>query len=451
MFALCCEIKIGSVSFGSVHDVKVKRSLYDLMATATIKVPVTAVLKHAGEPPTHIETAQAIKVGDKVEIKLNYKVPLEIECEDEYYKLRFLNCVFSKKETTLKDCLNTILTGIQLGEIVGLTLKNFVVNNKPGSWVLGLLKKEYGLVAWFDINGKLHVGKANNVKGETVKYVLRENVISDDELKYQLAEDIKLKVKAVCYYKDGSKIEGELGEDGGETRTFYYYDVKDAGELKTLAQEELKRYSFDGYRGKITTFLLPYALPGMVASIEDKVYNCTVKRDDQVDYFDVRLRGLVNANLQGFAFIPRLQSTVLVCRIGKSNELFVCQFTEIDKMIFTDADLEVIIDTENIDIKKGEKITVHVDAEKLEVTNDKVKTLHEAEALTLTADSTTVKVSTGGVTVTRGGSGLKKTLEQMLDGICALTVPTAVGPSGVPINMATFQQIKADLPNYMEG
>ena len=111
------------------------------------------------------------------------------------------------------------------------------------------------------------------MKGETVKYVLRENVISDNELKYQLAEDVKLKVKAVCYYKDGTKIEGELGEDGGETRTFYYYDVKDAAELKTLAQEELKRYSFDGYRGKITTFLLPYALPGMVASIEDKVYN----------------------------------------------------------------------------------------------------------------------------------------------------------------------------------
>lgn len=132
MFALCCEIKIGPVSFKSVHDVKVKRSLYDLMATATIKVPVTAVLKHAGEPPTHIETAQAIKVGDKVEIKLgydgslntefigyvkrlNYKVPLEIECEDEYYKLRFLNCVFSKKETTLKDCLNTIFNGNPVG------------------------------------------------------------------------------------------------------------------------------------------------------------------------------------------------------------------------------------------------------------------------------------------------------------------------------------------------
>lgn len=158
MFVLCAEIKIGGVSFKSVHNVEIKRSLYSLAATAIVKVPVTAVLKHAGEPPTHIETAQAVKVGDKVEIKLgydntlntefvgyvkrlNYKVPLEIECEDEYYKLRFVNCVFSKKETTLKDCLNTVLTGITFGNVVDLTLKNFVINNKPGSWVLGYLKK----------------------------------------------------------------------------------------------------------------------------------------------------------------------------------------------------------------------------------------------------------------------------------------------------------------------
>lgn len=289
MFVLTSEITIGSVTFKSVHDVQIKRSIYSLAATAVIKVPVTAVLKHEGEPPAHIETASAIKVGDSVTIRLgynnqlrteftgyvkrlNYKLPLEIECEDEYYKTRFVNCVFSAKETTLKACLNDVLSGFKTGEIADLTLKNFVINNKPGSWLLGYLKKEYGLLAYFDINGKLYVGKANSVKGETVKYVLRENVIDDKELKYQLAQDVKLKVKAVCYYKDGTKIEGELGEDGGEQKTLYYYDVKDAGELKALANEELRRYSFDGYRGKIRTFLQPYALPGMVADLTDKTY-----------------------------------------------------------------------------------------------------------------------------------------------------------------------------------
>lgn len=32
-----------------------------------------------------------------------------------------------------------------MGEVVGLTLKNFVVNNKPGSWVLGYLKRNMAL------------------------------------------------------------------------------------------------------------------------------------------------------------------------------------------------------------------------------------------------------------------------------------------------------------------
>lgn len=191
--------------------------------------------------------------------------------------------------------------------------------------------------------------------------------------------------------------------------------------------------------------------PAVITEVNEEEFTCTVKRDGAVDYFDVRLRGLVSAELQGFAFIPKLESTVLVCRIGKSNELFVCLFTEIDKVIFTDNDLEMAVDTENIDIRKGENITVHIDADKLEITNGKTVVTHEAESLTLASDQSTVRITTGGLTLKKGGSGLKKTLESILDGICQLTVPTGVGPSGVPINSAVFQQIKADLPNYMEG
>lgn len=210
--------------------------------------------------------------------------------------------------------------------------------------------------------------------------------------------------------------------------------------------DEIRRKFQSSFNGDGDT-----VFPAVVTEVNEEEFTCTVKRDEQVDYFDVRLRGLVKAELQGFAFIPKLESIVLVARIGKSNELFVCQFTEIDKVIFTDNDLELKIDLENIDIKKGEKITIHVDAEKLEVVNDKTKVTHEAEALTLLSDQATIKITTGGLTLKKGGSGLKKTLDKMLDGICQLTVPTAVGPSGVPINAATFRQIKADLPNYLEG
>ena len=44
-------------------------------------------------------------------------------------------------------------------------------------------------------------------------------------------------------------------------------------ELAALAAAELKRYSYDGYAGRITAFLQPYAAPCMVAEIEDEVYH----------------------------------------------------------------------------------------------------------------------------------------------------------------------------------
>lgn len=43
------------------------------------------------------------------------------------------------------------------------------------------------------------------------------------------------------------------------------------------------------------------------------------------------------------------------------------------------------------------------------------------------------------------GDTLVNLLSSILDGIVALTVPTAMGPSGVPVNAATFTSIKAQL------
>lgn len=289
MYVLCSNIRIGNVSFASVHEVQISRSIYNPAATAVIKIPVTAALKQADNACTHIETANEIHVGDAVEIRLgydnrlnleftgfvkqlNYKRPLEIECEDAYFKTRSLDCVFSQKETTLKACLNALLPGIPVGYCTDLTLKNFVVNHKPAAWVLGYLKKEYGLTVFFDLNGNLYAGEAFRQPAETVKYRLRYNVIGDDSLKYQQAKDTPVKVQAVCYRRDGARIESGAGEEGGETKTLTFYDVKNVAELKKLAEEEVQRHSYDGYRGKIETFLEPYALPGMAAQVDDPVY-----------------------------------------------------------------------------------------------------------------------------------------------------------------------------------
>lgn len=175
--------------------------------------------------------------------------------------------------------------------------------------------------------------------------------------------------------------------------------------------------------------------PATVTKVDESDFTCEVRRDDAVDYFDVRLRGLVNPALKGIAFIPVLNSTVLVCRIGKSNELFVCQFTEIDKVIFTSADTSLTVDADKIEVLKGEKLSILVNA----------------ESMTIQAGQATIKTTTGGLTLTKGSSGLKKTLDDLLTAIQKLTVTTSLGPSGPPINIADFIKVQTDLSNYLEG
>ena len=284
MFTLCSDITIAGKRLDGVNGVEIESSIHKLMATATIKVPVTAVLRHKGAK-TYIETATAINPGDPVIIKLGYngslqtefvgyvkqknlRTPLEIVCEDEFYTTRSSSVTISGKKT-LREILS--ICGLNVGYCVGLTVENFAVDNKPVSWVLGKLKSDYGLAVFFDMDGRLYASEPYKTIAEPVNYRFRYNVIKDDDLTYQRADDVKLKIKAICIYRDGTKIEATIGGSGTE-KTLYFYDVEDQSELAVLAQAELQRYSYDGYSGKIETFLQPYARPCMVANITDPVY-----------------------------------------------------------------------------------------------------------------------------------------------------------------------------------
>lgn len=287
MFTLHSDIQIGGKTFAGVHEVTIKRSIYTLGATATVKVPVTAVLKQMGEPGKRVETAKEIKVGHEVLIRLGYNgacemefrgwvkqlnlcAPLEIICEDAFYQARKRSVTMSGK-TTLADVLRKC--ALTVGYATTLTLESFPVANKPVAWVLAKLKKEYGLSVYFDLEGKIYACEPFKVIGEPVKYKLRGNTIKDDDLKFQRAEDVKLKIKAVCIYRNGTQVEATIGVSDGTEKILYFYNVADKNELATLAAAELKRYSYDGYSGKIETFLQPSAAPGMVAEIEDNIYS----------------------------------------------------------------------------------------------------------------------------------------------------------------------------------
>lgn len=290
MFTLCSEITIGGMLFSGVNSVEITRSIYELAATATIKVPVTAVLKQKGTPPARVETAKAIKRGDQVIIKIGYNgrlreefrgyvknlnltTPVEIECEDEFYQCR-TKSVKLKGSTTLADILT--LCGLRVKHAETLTLRNFAIKGKPTpsvAEVLGKLQTDYGLNMFFDMAGDFYAARPERLVGEVVKYELRRNVIKDDELIYRRADDVQIEIKAVCIKKDGTKVEATKGTKDGVSKTLYFYDVENTQELATLADAELRRSSYDGYEGEIETFLEPFATPTMVAQITDPVYN----------------------------------------------------------------------------------------------------------------------------------------------------------------------------------
>lgn len=93
-----------------------------------------------------------------------------------------------------------------------------------------------------------------------------------------------------------------------------------------------------------------------VKSVDEEEFFCTVETSTDIQYEDVRLRSILDSEKKGFCFIPKLESTVLVGRIGNSNQLFVQLFSEIDKIIFTyTEDMEITFDTERIFLRMKER------------------------------------------------------------------------------------------------
>ena len=116
------KVTIGEYAFTRSNSIVITKSADALSDTASIKVPISSVIVNEGQK-TVVETAKAIKVGDKVKIEFGYKkndttkwaytefegyvkqinpgIPLEIVCEDAIWLLRRNKITKSWKTTTL--------------------------------------------------------------------------------------------------------------------------------------------------------------------------------------------------------------------------------------------------------------------------------------------------------------------------------------------------------------
>lgn len=294
-----CHIAITTVAgetikFDAVNQIEIDRSIDRVGSTATIKIPTSARLVYSDERSSaSVQTAKVFNRGDKVNImlgydnrmneefegfiyRINFTSPLEIECMGYEFKLKDSLATKTFPTTSLNEVINYIISGKGIaidGQVPDVNMINYVIPaNITCLEALQQLKERYGFTMYF-LKNILYVGLDFIKYQGTVKYSLGVNTPRADELKYQYAEDVKLKVKAVQINKDNTKFEAEIGDKDGEQRTLYFYSASGKSDLERMATAELQKYKYTGYTGKITTFLEPFVVAGMVADITDIKYS----------------------------------------------------------------------------------------------------------------------------------------------------------------------------------
>lgn len=288
MFVLQAEITIGEYKFLNVHDVSIEKSVDELVDTAVIKLPTKFKVRNNG---AELYTEEAIKPGDPVMIKLGYegkyfgtefegwvakvspKIPLEIRCEDDIWKLRKKNIKKAwNNGVTLKEVLQEIVasTGVELApNILELKFDKLIIDDANGAQVLQKIKQDYCLTAFMDDNRKLYCGlqQLTNI-GQTVIYDLNYNLV-ENNLEFRTAEERQIKVRYTYIDNENKKKVVEVGDADGELRTFHTSVVSDEDQLKEMALAEIAKLKYDGYDGDVKSFLIPYATRGMAAKLID--------------------------------------------------------------------------------------------------------------------------------------------------------------------------------------
>lgn len=291
MFKMDYDIRIGDVKLKGIKLVAIESSADLLSDQCTLVLPGMAYNKA-------FDIEKAIKRGDSVMVKLGYdgqlhtefkgylksihpNSPMKLECEDSIYLFRkpVKDKQFAK--TTAVDIIKYVVEQIngQLPEqkmtlvtdLKGLQFDKFTIIRSNGYEVLEKLKSETG-IAIYCRDSEIHCHLLYSKKTGDVTYDFTRNIIKSDDLEYVTAADKKVQIKMIGRSKKGAKVEVEVGDKGGDIRTFQRPTISDKTTLESVAKQELKKLSYDGYKGTIKGWLIPVCEIGYSAKVVDKDY-----------------------------------------------------------------------------------------------------------------------------------------------------------------------------------
>jgi hypothetical protein len=244
------------------------------------------------------------------------KKPITLDCEDNMFKLKTIlapNKTYSAT-TTMESIIAELMagTGFTVNVLTKTTLGEFSTHNETVAEVLGRLQKEYHFYPYFRGN-ELRIGSQVYIEQDALdsgKKVFRfqRNIISDD-LQYTRTDDLELsavaysvnkielaglgttragkkrtrhkRLEALVTIRNGRttsyvRPDNSLAADfapnvNGERRTLYFWNVQTSAELIALAEAELKKYYYQGMKGKFVTFGIPFIQSGDNVDIMDDV------------------------------------------------------------------------------------------------------------------------------------------------------------------------------------
>ncbi len=288
MLKLTCLITVTDIDTGSelefdfVNSVEIEKSRKTL--TNTAKLIIARKLKLFKNSQL-VDINTIFKRGSHIVIKLGYNddlkteftgfissvgasVPLEIKCQDEMWSLKQNNFTKSWQKVKVAEIVKYVYAGE--AKVVDLELGSFIIRNISTAQTLEKLR-ESGIRSYFD-NGILIVdfaGVVNKAPKEVI-YNFSKNII-ENNLEYKKKEDSRIKVVATSKLPTGKKIEITLGDPDGEVHTLHYNNM-DKDQMQKIAQVELDLMKYEGYKGSIKAFGIPYIDPGYVAVLYNDDY-----------------------------------------------------------------------------------------------------------------------------------------------------------------------------------
>lgn len=294
MFRMTADIFVEGFKPFSPHSVTWKRSIDQYSDSSLIQIPSIAMLK-SGTNYQQVETGKQFKEGMMVNVfcgyddnkwarfkgfisRVNYKIPVELECEGFSYLLRKkmdLSMSF-KSGVSLKEVLNKIIEGtsIRLSDrIIDFKINSPVVmKSVTGTQALDWLKDRLAQTVYFNYD-ELYVGLRHLEPKIDRRFRLGWNTVKEEDLKFSLdREHTEVRFQLQSRNKDGGYTKEVYDSKYSRTKVKKIYVRLEESYLKKMAEDAKKTLLNRGYEGSFTAFAIPVVEPGMSVTLDDKRY-----------------------------------------------------------------------------------------------------------------------------------------------------------------------------------